>query len=54
MAVSTTVPTPLTVTMLLEMVAGPLCTAYHNAPDDAELALTEKAGSPYVISGMHA
>ena len=48
LAPSTTVPTPVIVTELPAMVAGPLVTEYVTAPAEAELALTVKGASPKV------
>jgi hypothetical protein len=42
------VPTPVTVTVEPEIVAGPLVTEYVTAPLDAELAFTVNGATPYV------
>jgi hypothetical protein len=40
------VPTPVSVTVLPEIVAGPLVTEYVTAPVEAEVALTVNGASP--------
>ena len=46
LALRTTVPVAVSVTVAPEMVAGPLTTAYVTAPLDAEVALTVNDASP--------
>jgi hypothetical protein len=42
------VPTPVTVTVEPEIVAGPLVTQYVTAPLEADVALTPNGATPYV------
>jgi len=46
LALNTTVPAPVSVTMLPTIVAGPLTTEYVTAPLEAEVALTAKEAPP--------
>jgi len=48
LALNTTVPAPVRVTMLPTIVAGPLMTEYVTAPLEAEVALTAKEALPNV------
>ena len=52
LAPSTTVPEPVSVTVLPTMVAGPLVTEYVTAPFEAEAALTVNGASPKVCVGI--
>ena len=52
LALSTTVPAPVSVTILPAMVAGPLTIAYVTAPLDEDVALTAKGGLPNVWAGI--
>ena len=45
-AVSVTLPIPVSVSVLPTTVAGPLVTAYTTGAGEAEVALTANAGSP--------
>jgi hypothetical protein len=54
LARSSTVPAPVSVTVLPEIVAGPLTTEYVTAPDDAEAALTAKGAAPNAFAGIAA
>jgi hypothetical protein len=46
LALRITVPAPVSVTVVPEMIAGPLTTAYVTAPLDAEVALTANGALP--------
>jgi hypothetical protein len=52
LALRTTVPTPVSVTVEPEIVAGPLTTAYVTVPLEAEVALTENGASPNTCAGI--
>jgi hypothetical protein len=49
LAPSTTVPAPVRVTVLPEIVAGPLVTEYVTAPLEASVALTVNGAAPHVF-----
>jgi hypothetical protein len=48
------VPTPVTVTVEPEIVAGPLITEYVTDPLEAEVALTVNGATPYVCVAIGA
>jgi N-acetylmuramic acid 6-phosphate (MurNAc-6-P) etherase len=52
LAIRTTVPTPVIVRPELETLAGPEITEYVIAPLDADVALTVKGATPYVLVGI--
>ncbi len=52
LAPSTTVPTPVRVTVEPAIVAGPLVTEYVTAPLEAEVALTPKGVAPKVCGAI--
>jgi len=54
LALSTTVPAPVSVTVLPTIVAGPLTTVYVTAPLEAEVALTMKGTLPKVCDAIAA
>jgi len=49
---SVTVPVPVIVSVVPEIVAGPETTLYVTAPVEAEVALTGGGTFPYVCSGI--
>ena len=54
LALRTTIPAPVRVTVEPETVAGPLTTLYVTGPLEADVALTVKGALPYVCDAMDA